>query len=247
MMRSMLLFLFLNVAVVLCACQAADSKRAEPAKDESAAANAGGSCGSTPEAAATDTCGGVAATVAATEAPAASDALPRRTGVVARGSSPLTLIGPELNVGDLAPPWELVDTAMKPFASRALAGELVVINVVPSLDTPVCEIQTGTLLSRLAEMPEGTRLVTISRDLPFAQRRFLEHKRESMPIPDHAVVLSDFRDATFGRTWGILVDESGLLARSVWVIGRDGRIAYRELVRDQSQEPDYDALIEALR
>lgn len=179
-------------------------------------------------------------------APQAAAAPERRTGVVERQGQPLTLLGPDLEVGDPAPAFTLVDTAMQPIHSADLAGELVVLSVVPSLDTPVCEIQTGTLLSRYDAMPPGTRLITVSRDLPFAQRRFLEHKQESMPIPEGSRVASDYRDGDFGRSWGLLVDESGLLARSLWVIGKDGTILYRQIVRDQATEPDYDALLEAL-
>lgn len=174
-------------------------------------------------------------------------ALPERTDVIERSGAPLTVVGPELNVGDEIPAFELVSMKMEPVTSESLVGEPFVVSVVPSLDTPVCEQQTGTILARHGELPEGTKILTVSRDLPFAQRRFVEHKQESMEIPETSIIASDFREASFGRDWGLLVKENGLLARSVWVVDEEGKVAYRQIVKDQGTQPDYDALIAAAK
>ena len=123
----------------------------------------------------------------------------------------------------------------------SLRGKLVVLSVVPSIDTRVCEAQTHHVSDAIASMPAGTAVMTISRDLPFAQERFAE---EAMT---KTLMASDYKDREFGRAWGLEVAETGLLARSVWVVKPDGTIAYRELVADQTQEPDYDALLAAIR
>ena len=115
------------------------------------------------------------------------------------------------------------------------------LSVVPSIDTRVCESQTHHISDAIAQMPPDTVVMTISRDLPFAQERFAE---EAMTKTQMA---SDYKERDFGRAWGLEVAETGLLARSVWVVGADGTIRYRELVADQTQEPDYDALMAAIR
>jgi thiol peroxidase len=121
----------------------------------------------------------------------------------------------------------------------AFRGKLVVLSVVPSIDTRVCESQTHHVSDAMAQLPAGTEVITVSRDLPFAQTRFKESAMTQ------TAMLSDYKGGAFGRAFGLEVKESGLLARSVWVIGRDGRVAYREIVADQSSEPDYDELLAA--
>jgi thiol peroxidase len=91
-----------------------------------------------------------------------------------------------------------------------------------------------------AQLPDGTALLTVSRDLPMAQQRFVEE------LKIETAMASDYDGGGFGSGWGLAVKETGLLARSVWIIDADGRIAYRELVANQATEPDYDALLAAL-
>src|SRR5262249_25377191 len=118
---------------------------------------------------------------------------------------------------------------------------LVVLSVVPSIDTRVCESQTHKISDAIAEMPPGTEVFTISRDLPFAQTRFAEEAQSKSKFA------SDYRGHELGRAFGLEVKESGLLARSVWVVGSDGKIAYREIVANQGSEPDYAALLAAVK
>lgn len=173
---------------------------------------------------------------------AQADALPEHPGAIHRGDAPLTLVGDTLDVGAPMPDvtlTEIVDGKMAPLELGSLRGKLIVMSVVPSIDTRVCEAQTHAVSNAIAQMPPDTVVITVSRDLPFAQTRFAE---EAMTQTRMA---SDYHGGAFGRAFGLEVKESGLLARSAWVIGKDGKIAYRDLVDDQGDQPDYDALVAA--
>lgn len=180
----------------------------------------------------------VAAGCGSADGPAAP---PTRTDLIRRGDAPLTLVGRTADVGQRAPDATLRDAKLGAITLASLRGKLVVLSVVPSIDTRVCESQTHHVSDAIAQMPPATVVMTISRDLPFAQERFAE---EAMT---KTLMASDYKERDFGRAWGLEVAETGLLARSVWVIGADGTIRYRELVADQTQEPDYDALMTAIR
>jgi thiol peroxidase len=164
-----------------------------------------------------------------------------RTDLIRRADGPLTLIGPTLDVGDAMPAVAIVDGKLAPVELASLRGKVVVLSVVPSIDTRVCETQTHKVSAAIEQMPAGVEVYTVSRDLPFAQTRFMEEAMTKTKMG------SDYRGGAFGRAFGVEVKESGLLARSVWVIGRDGKIAYRELVADQGTEPDYDAMMAAVK
>lgn len=166
---------------------------------------------------------------------------PSRTDLIRRGDQPLTLVGRTPEVGQPAPDATLRDAKLGEVKLAGFRGKTVVLSVVPSIDTRVCEIQTHRVSDAIPQMPAGVVVMTISRDLPFAQERFAE---EAMT---KTLMASDFKERDFGRAWGLDVAETGLLARSVWVIGADGKIAFRELVADQTHEPDYDALLAAVR
>jgi thiol peroxidase len=183
--------------------------------------------------------GGGPAVCAPAAIPASEEA--GRTGVTTRGGAPLTLLGPNLEVGATAPDAELFDAELKPLRLTDLKGKVIVLSVVPSLDTSVCEHQTGQIAGRQADLPPDVAVLTISRDLPFAQKRVLE----TNGFKTKAV--SDYREGSFGRAFGVLVKENRLLARSVWVIDRKFRVAYRELVADQKNEPSYEPLMAAVK
>ncbi len=167
---------------------------------------------------------------------------PERTDVIHRGDKPLTLIGPTLDVGAAMPDVTVISgEKLDPVALRSLQGKVIVLSVVPSIDTRVCESQTHHVSAAIDQMPAGVEVYTISRDLPFAQQRFAEEAMTKVKWG------SDYRGGTFGRAFGLDVKETGLLARSVWVIGKDGKVAYREIVADQGTEPDIDALVAAVK
>ena len=162
-------------------------------------------------------------------------------GTIHRGDAPLTLVGKTLDVGDVMPTdVKLVDDKLATIDFAALKGKLVVLSVVPSIDTRVCETQTHKISDSIDKYPSGTEVFTISRDLPFAQTRFAEE------AVVRTKMASDYNARAFGRAFGLEVKETGLLARSVWVIGKDGKIAYREIVDDQGSEPNYVALSDAI-
>ena len=172
---------------------------------------------------------------------AEAEARPETAGVIRRGDGPLTLVGKPLEVGDLAPAVQLVDPKLGPIDLGALRGKLVVLSVVPSIDTKVCEAQTHKVSDAMPSFPPGTQVITVSKDLPFAQGRFADEAMTQTQMG------SDYKGGAFGRAFGLEVKETGLLARSVWVIAPDGKIAYRELVADQTTEPDYAALLAAVK
>ena len=161
--------------------------------------------------------------------------------MIAREGKPLTLVGKTLDVGDPMPDVTLLDGKLEPIQLASLKGKIVVLSVVPSIDTRVCESQTHHVSNMMTDLPPNVEVFTVSRDLPFAQTRFAE---EAMTKTKFG---SDYKERAFGRAFGVEVKETGLLARSVWVIGTDGKIAYRQLVSNQTTEPDYDALLAAVK
>jgi thioredoxin-dependent peroxiredoxin len=163
------------------------------------------------------------------------------TTKIRRGDKPLTLLGPTLDVGAMAPDVTVFDGDLKPVKLSSLKGKTVVLSVVPSIDTHVCESQTHHVSGAIDQMPAGVEVFTVSRDLPFAQTRFKEEAQTKTKM------VSDYHGGEFGRLFGLEVQESGLLARSLWVIGPDGKIAYRQLVEDQGTEPEYDSMIAAVK
>jgi thiol peroxidase len=164
-----------------------------------------------------------------------------RTDVIAREGKPLTLVGKTLDVGDPMPDVTLLDGKLEPIKLASLKGKIVVLSVVPSIDTRVCESQTHHVSNMMTDLPPNVEVFTVSRDLPFAQTRFAE---EAMTKTKFG---SDYKEREFGRAFGLDIKETGLLARSVWVIGTDGKIAYRQIVANQTTEPDYDALLAAVK
>lgn len=165
-----------------------------------------------------------------------------RAGAVTFQGNPLTLIGNELKVGDVAPDFTLLDGAMQPVKLSDFKGKAVLISVVPSLDTPICELQTMRFNKEADALPETAAVLTVSMDLPFAQARFCS---------THGVAkvktLSDYLTADFGRSYGVLIKELRLLARSIFVIGKDGKIAYAQLVKEVKEHPDYDMALAAVK
>ena len=179
--------------------------------------------------------------VACSKGSSAPEAPPERTDMIRRGDKPLTLVGKTLDVGDPLPDVAIADFKLQPIQLSSLKGKIIVLSVVPSIDTKVCETQTHHVNDALDLLPKGTEVFTVSRDLPFAQDRFAQEAVMRIKMG------SDYKGGAFGKAFGLEVKESGLLARSVWVIGTDGKIAYRQIVEDQGTEPDYDALVAAAK
>lgn len=154
------------------------------------------------------------------------------TKVTLRGN-PLTLMGEPLQVGQTLPEVSLPDRSLKLIDLKSLKGKITILSVVPSLDTPTCEEQTHILSEKNDGLDQTVRLVTLSRDLPFAQKRFAKGAKIN-----NVLFLSDYRDAGFGNASGLLIEENRLLARAVMVLDREGVIRYLEIVPELSRLPD---------
>lgn len=155
--------------------------------------------------------------------------------------NPLTLIGPELKVGDKAPEFTVLAQDLSPVSLSQSAGKVRLISVVPSLDTGVCDAQTRRFNEEAATCPT-VAILTISMDLPFAQKRWC-----GAAGIDKVQVLSDHRDASFGPAYGVLIKELRLLARSIFIVDRAGTLQYVEYVKELTSHPNYDAALAALK
>ncbi len=162
-----------------------------------------------------------------------------RTGIVTFLGSPLTLIGGEIKVGDKAPGFTLLDNGLAPVKLSDYAGRKLIISSVPSLDTPVCDIETRRFNAEAANLPD-VAILTVSMDLPFAQKRWC-----GAAGIDSVATLSDHREASFGVAYGVLIKELRLLARCIFVIDSGGIVRYIQLVNEVTHEPDYGAVLEA--
>lgn len=165
-----------------------------------------------------------------------------RKNIVTMSGNPVTLVGPELKVGDKAPQYTLLDNSLKPVKLSDSKGHVRLLSVVPSLDTKVCDIQTVTFNRKAAELPGDVKIYTISVDLPFAQSRYCVAK-----AVDKLQTLSDHRDVSFGTAYGLLIKEFRLLARAVLVVDESDIIRYIQIVPEIGTEPDYDKALEALK
>jgi thiol peroxidase len=151
--------------------------------------------------------------------------------VTLRGK-PLTLMGEKMQVGQTLPTVFLPDLGLKMIDLQSFKGKVTILSVVPSLDTPTCDKQTHILSEQNKGLDQTANLVTISRDLPFAQKRFAKEANIH-----NIQFLSDYRDAKFGKLTGLLIEESRLLARAIIVLDRDGVIRYLEVVPELAQLP----------
>ena len=165
-----------------------------------------------------------------------------RNGVITFQGNPLTLLGAELKVGDPAPDVTVLANDLSPVQLSKYKGKVCVISVVPSLDTPVCDMQTRRFNEEAVNLDDNVAILTMSVDLPFAQARWC-----GAAGVDKVVTLSDHRDAAFGEAFGLLIKELRLLARAVLVVDPDGIIQYMQLVNEVTEEPDYKAALEAVK
>ena len=159
-----------------------------------------------------------------------------RKGLVSFKGSPITLTGSEIKPGDTAPDFTVVGKDMNPVKLSDFKGQIVIISAVPSLDTPVCELQTIRFNEEASKL--NAKLMTISMDLPFAQARFCQAH-----ALDKAVTASDYKDREFAQKYGLYMLELGLIARSVIIVGKTGAIEYIQIVKEMSKQPDYDDVL----
>jgi len=165
-----------------------------------------------------------------------------RQGVITIHGNPLTLLGQEITVGMTAPDCELIDNDLNPVKISSFRGKTLVIASVPSLDTPVCDIETRRFNDEAANFGDGVQLVTISMDLPFAQKRWCGAAGVA-----NLKTLSDHRAAAFGQAYGVLIKELRLLARAIFIVDPAGMVQYVQLVKEVASEPDYEKVLQALQ
>ncbi|MFO7982324.1 MAG: thiol peroxidase [Desulfuromonadales bacterium] len=165
-----------------------------------------------------------------------------RTGIITFKGSPMTLLGPEIKEGDEAPDFQVVANDLSPVSLKDSAGKVRLITALPSLDTPVCDSMGRKFNEQAADLPDDVSVYTISVDLPFAQKRWCGNAGI-----EKVQTLSDYQERSFGLNYGLLIKELKLLARAVYVVDRDGKVVYREIVDEVTDEPDYDAALSAVK
>jgi thiol peroxidase len=164
-----------------------------------------------------------------------------REGLVTLKGNPVTLEGEGVKVGDKAPAFTATATDMSAKTLADYNDKAIILAVVPSLDTPVCDAQTKRFNEEAGKLG-NVAVVTISMDLPMAQKRWCGANNAT-----HVVTLSDFKDHSFAKAFGLRIKELGLLARAIYVIDKNGVIQYEELVPEVAQEPNYDAALAAAK
>jgi thiol peroxidase len=165
-----------------------------------------------------------------------------RKGVVTMKGNPVTLVGNEIKVGDKAPDCNLAANDLSAVSISSFGGKVRIVASVPSLDTAVCDMETRRFNEEAAKFDPNIVILTISMDLPFAQKRWC-----GAAGIQNVKTLSDYRDAKFGTSYGVLIKEFRLLARAIFVIDKTGTVRYVQIVSELGKEPDYQAAIDAAK
>ncbi len=156
---------------------------------------------------------------------------------------PMTLAGEEIKVGMPAPDFKVIDNDMLPMKfSRTYGGKVAVVISVPSLDTPVCDLETRRFNKEAEALGPDVGVLVVSMDLPFAQKRWCGAAGVKA-----VRTFSDYQKADFGKSWGVLIKDLRLLARAVYIVDKDGLVKYAQLVPEVAQEPNYDEVLTALK
>ncbi len=161
-------------------------------------------------------------------------------GVITFKGNPLTLIGDMPKVGDIAPDFVAYDTNLNPVKLSDFKGKKVIISAVPSIDTPVCDIETKKFNDHAKNL-DNTVILTISMDLPFAQKRWC-----GVTGADKVVMLSDYKERDFANKYGVYIKELGLLARVIFVLDENHKIKYIQVVNEVSSEPNYEEVLKSI-
>ncbi len=162
-----------------------------------------------------------------------------RQGVVTFKGNPLTLVGPELKEGEKAPEFKALKNDLSEMTLADTTGKTRLFVAVPSLDTPVCDREVRRFNEEASKIPNAVTIV-VSMDLPFAQTRWCGANGI-----ENVITVSDHRDASFGKNYGVLVKELRLEARAIFVVDPQGTIIYKEIVPEMTNEPNYDAALKA--
>ncbi|OGX05647.1 MAG: lipid hydroperoxide peroxidase [Omnitrophica WOR_2 bacterium GWA2_47_8] len=167
--------------------------------------------------------------------------MPQVAASVMMKGKPLALIGTIPQVGQAAPDFTLVANDLSEAKLGNYKGKKLIISVVPSLDTPICDLQTKRF-NKEAEKLNDVVILTVSRDLPFAQKRWCGATNSTK-----VVTLSDFKSGAFGRAYGVLVQGLEILARAVFIVDAKGKISYVQLVPEVTTEPNYEEVLQAVK
>lgn len=165
-----------------------------------------------------------------------------RKGVITMKGQPLTLVGKEVIVGVQAPDFEVLANDLSAVKLSSYRGKVCIISSVPSLDTSVCDIMTRRFNQEAVNLGDNVVVLTVSMDLPFAQKRWC-----GAAGVKNVKTLSDHRDASFGTAFGVLIKELRLLARAVFVVDKEGIVRYVQIVKELTNEPDYEAVLNVVK
>ncbi len=165
-----------------------------------------------------------------------------RTGIITFKGKPMTLLGPDIKVGEKAPDFRAVDNGLAPVSLADFKGKVKIISAVPSLDTPTCDMETRRFNQEAAGFPGDVVVLTVSLDLPFAQKRWC-----AAAGIDKVKTLSDYQDRSFASAYGVLIKELKLLSRSIFVVDKQDKVRYVQHVKEVAQEPDYGAVLAAAK
>lgn len=166
----------------------------------------------------------------------------KRNNVVTFQGNPLVLLGPEITVGMATPDFTVVKNDLAPATLADLKGQVTIISVVPSLDTGVCDVQTRRFNQEAEALGGKVKVVTVSMDLPFAQARWC-----GSAGVENVQTVSDYQTASFGQAYGVLIEGLRLLARAIFVVDSQGKVAYVQIVPEMTHEPDYGAALDAAK
>ena len=164
------------------------------------------------------------------------------TDIITMKGNPMTLVGKKLNEGDPAPDVVLLDNTLSPVTLSSYKGKVCILTSVPSLDTPVCDMEIRRFNQAAGNMGDDVKILTISMDLPFAQKRWC-----GAAGVDKVQTLSDHSTASFGTSYGLLIKELRLLTRAIFVLDKDMVIRYIQIVKEVTEEPDYDSVLNAVK
>jgi thiol peroxidase len=164
-----------------------------------------------------------------------------RAGATTLKGNPLTLVGPELKAGDEAPDFHVVDNSLKPVSLKDTGSQVRIISVIPSLDTPVCDAQTKRFNEEAGKLP-NVSIITVSMDLPFAQKRWCG----AFGV-DNVKMLSDHVDGSLGSNYGTLIKELRIESRAIFVLDPNNRIRHAEYVKEVADHPNYEAALAAAK
>lgn len=156
--------------------------------------------------------------------------------------NPITLVGSALSPGDRAPDFTISKSLVETAGLKDFAGKIKLISVVPSIDTGVCDAQTRRFNEEASRLGENVVVLTVSVDLPFAQSRWC-----AAAGVDRVVMLSDYKDRSFGQAYGVFIKELALDMRSIFVVDANDKITYVEVLPEMTEHPNYDAAIAAVK